>query len=551
MNLRRIIALALCFLILAATLAGCSSVSNSESATTSQNLESTTLQSEITTTPDTQQENQDTQQTSESTYVFPLAETETFTVWFDFPSIMNQFVDGPESISVYKEMEKRTNVHLDFCVVSSEQETQFNLMIASDEITDLVAGAMMYYAGGTDLAIEEDVFVDLTPYLPVYAPNYYSKINSNDQYLSELISDGGYIGEFACLYEVPEGENAGQLVRADWLQELNMDAPTTYDGWGELLELFKTQYGCTNAVWTGSEGVPVLFQDHEFYVDGSADGTVVYSYTTDNYRERIKLIKSWLDAGYFTHDFMSASDDIPEADVLNGNCGVWNGNVQDLDIYLLNAADEDFDMVPVVPPTMDGSDEGFVQRVNAMTGTAGWAISSDCHNIELACAYMDNYYTEDGYLLCNYGVEDEGLVYENGEPRMSDLILNNPDIPVAFSQTIYCLKSGPFVYATEKWIPTYGELGMQAYNFWNSRADSSMYEYNTSLYTMDSISSSNYSNMMSDIETYAEEMYLLFITGEKDPYDDTQWSSYVSEIEKMNISECVALLQTALDNYYD
>lgn len=49
---------------------------------------------------------------------------------------------------------------------------QFALLIAGGDWPDIAVGGIRYYTSGSEAAVEDDVFFDLSPYLEEYAPDY-------------------------------------------------------------------------------------------------------------------------------------------------------------------------------------------------------------------------------------------------------------------------------------------------------------------------------------------------------------------------------------------
>ncbi|MBP5198240.1 MAG: hypothetical protein J6033_04215, partial [Lachnospiraceae bacterium] len=73
----------------------------------------------------------------------------------------------------FQELEKRTNVHIELiCPAIGEEPTAYNLMIASDELPDIIAHNGYHYADGLDAAVDDGYYMDLTPYLDTYLSNY-------------------------------------------------------------------------------------------------------------------------------------------------------------------------------------------------------------------------------------------------------------------------------------------------------------------------------------------------------------------------------------------
>lgn len=47
-----------------------------------------------------------------------------------------------------------------------------------------------------------------------------------------------------------------------------------------------------------------------------------------------------------------------------------------------------------------------------LVGDNSWSITTACHDPELALQYMDYFFTDEGSTLCNYGVEGEGMAFD-------------------------------------------------------------------------------------------------------------------------------------------
>ena len=47
--------------------------------------------------------------------------------------------------------------------------------------------------------------------------------------------------------------------------------------------------------------------------------------------------------------------------------------------------------------------------------------------------------------------------------------------------------------------------------------------------------------------TYADSMILTFIMGDLDI--DTEWDSFIADLEQMGLSQCIAIEQDAYDHY--
>ena len=146
----------------------------------------------------------------------------------------------------YQEMERRTGVHLNFEMVSSaDYQTNFNLMIASGTLPDLICYGASYYSEGVDAAIDDGYFMDLTDKVDEYMPNYQKIRMSDINYQLLSTTDSGRLGAVYELRQQKQGPWLGLWIRQDWLDDLKLETPETYDQWHDVLKAFKDEKGAT------------------------------------------------------------------------------------------------------------------------------------------------------------------------------------------------------------------------------------------------------------------------------------------------------------------
>lgn len=168
-------------------------------------------------------------------------------------AIGTQINDWSETL-LYQEMEKRTGVHLE-CItpVLGQEQTQFQLLVTTDDLPDFIEGTQGYVGGG-EAMIDDGLVVDLAPYMD-QMPNFKKQLEMSDLRQKEVYSDTGKISHFPGFIENDEeGEIfVGVLIRKDLLNEVGMDIPVTYDDWYEVLTAFKEQCGISKPLVPGPE----------------------------------------------------------------------------------------------------------------------------------------------------------------------------------------------------------------------------------------------------------------------------------------------------------
>ena len=179
--------------------------------------------------------------------------------------------------------------------------------------------------------------------------------------------------------------------------------------------------------------------------------------------------------------------------------------------------------------------------------SGGASISKSCRNVEVAARWIDYNYTEDGYLLNNYGIEGEGLAYdENGNPHISELYVTDPNYATVQCMVLFSRYGGPAVADVGRENYYFDDRAKMVADTWSSNFDDAYCYPNVNILTFEE--AMELSDLYADISVVADEAILAFVTGER-PL--SQWEDYVAQIESMNIGRYVEILQTAYDRYLE
>ena len=75
---------------------------------------------------------------------------------------------------------KNTGINIEFThPVAGQEKEQFNVMMLSGQLPDIVGGAQTYQ-GGVFQGVKDGYYVDLAPYLEENAPDYLSLIHISE-----------------------------------------------------------------------------------------------------------------------------------------------------------------------------------------------------------------------------------------------------------------------------------------------------------------------------------------------------------------------------------
>ena len=449
--------------------------------------------------------------------------------WAPLPFFMEGYVsDMGQDLYLLSQLQKDCNFNLHVTSVNGMAENeQFNLLIASGDYQDILCG-MANYPAGYDAAISNDIIIDLMDLVMEYAPNYWYYVNSTDSIRANIISDDGALPTIATIYKEIGCENRGMLFRSDWLRELGMSKPETYEELHDYLLRCNETYGSKGLALTGSAMgstagvVNQLSYGMDFAIGNYnvIDGQVVYSYLNDNLYDYLDLMSTWYADGSIVSEFYNLSTDEGDRGVPNGIYAMTissAANLKTMDNYADAGAVYEIDAMPA--PT-DGSGKDLHYRwtddFSPLKRRDSWAISTACDHPEDVLKIVNYLFSEEGQLFFNYGTEGYTFEFdENGNPRYTDVILNNPDYPEMFATYLFVSN-----VATE-YLPSIMDATVSYYYFgdheWeifetfrDCEADGS-YNMPTAV-TLNEQESEEYATVASDVNTYVTTELLRFIT---------------------------------------
>lgn len=173
----------------------------------------------------------------------------TLSYWANMDSNVSTRIQSYNEVSMYQQREKDSGIHINFLHPANGQaKEQFNLMIASRDLPDMIEYGWNNYQGGVQKAIDDGVITALNDYMQ-YAPNFSAALNDKNElspiYRKGSLTDQGKYYGFTTLNIGDYRVFAGPAIRKDWLDELGLAVPETIDEWTEVLKAFKEQKGAS------------------------------------------------------------------------------------------------------------------------------------------------------------------------------------------------------------------------------------------------------------------------------------------------------------------
>lgn len=493
-------------------------------------------------------------------------ETRTYTMWTMLPFFMNGLVsDMATDINNMKLLQENCNVKLEVTAVGdSVVSEQFNLMVSSGDYTDIISDGVSHYSKGYDAAITDDIIIDLYDLAKEYAPNYLYYLDTDPALRAALITDNGCLPTVATIYKEAGCENGGILIRGDWLKELGMETPETYDQLHDYVQACMEKYGAQGItignVMANCRGDDSLYSyGYDLYAGGYnvIDGNVVYSYLNDNYYDYLRMLADWYQDGTLYSDFFNVQMGSTDKWFASGQCPVNTGtaaNIATIESY----ADPSYsyELMPINAPKVSADDQlhfSWTDNFSRIKQQDSWAISTACQDPEGIMMMVNYLFSEAGQLMYNYGDEGHSFEYdENGKPQYTELITNNPD-GISYKDACYIYASAvasghlPSIMDVRAGYYYFGDEEWNVFDTFRTCDADGTYNLPTGV-ALNEEENQEYATLSSDITTYASTEIMKFILGQEELTPDT-FETFRDTIISMGGNRMEELYQQAYERY--
>lgn len=294
----------------------------------------------------------------------------------------------------------------------AERHTQQDLMIASGEKLDLI---MLLLEGGPGSYVNKGQLLELDDLFEEYCPDVAAA--------EGIAMAGGYFNNK--LYAIPDEEKMGRqygiLMRQDLLDKYEFDQyeGMTYEDMDAFLANVKEGEGenfyMFNSVGTGisTYGTFNLYDElgastaSGVLMNGGRDELKVENlYATEEYKEHLKWMRKWYEAGYFAKDCITMTDS--QVDLMRS--GRYLGNLNSIEPDMPALCTQDYGYTMTAVPLTD------VIAKTSSYQISEWALPITCENPEKTLEFVNLMYKNvDIANLLRYGIENEHYVKTDKE----------------------------------------------------------------------------------------------------------------------------------------
>jgi putative aldouronate transport system substrate-binding protein len=456
-----------------------------------------------------------------------------------------------------KAWQEKTGIKVQFLhPPAGSTNEQFNLLIASNNMPDIMERNWLNaYPGGPQKVIEDGIILRLNDIIDKYAPHLKAVLTAHPEWDRMIKTDNSDYYVFPSIGgEIPFIWR-GPMIRKDWLDELNLSVPETYDEWHTALQAFKTKKGAAaplSMISISAINFDFMYGygvDRNFFVDD--DGKVRYGSIENGFRDYLAMMNQWYKEGLFDPDFATVTIQQVTAKITSGVTGASCGG---LGVQMgtwtntARATTPQFELTAAPYPVRKKGDKSTIINADyAYSGGFSAAITSSCKNPELAARLLDWNYSPEGSLFNNFGVEGVSYTMKDGEPIYTDLLMKNPNgwsLAQSLAAHVRAGYGGPFI-TDSRYLEQYMALPEQK-NGSRIWAIDDPYKHKMPPMTPTPEESREYGRIMSEVTTYADEMMIKFILGTESL---SNWDSYVNTIKRMGIDRAVEIQNAALARF--
>lgn len=472
--------------------------------------------------------------------------------------------DDYEEVTIWKEYEEMTNVNIEWePVQTAGLEENRNLALASGSLPDVFYTTYMPNADLFKYG-EQGSFIELNDLIQEYMPNLTAVLEENPEIRKGITFPNGKIYALPTIYS-PDFPSvligSKPWIRQDWLEQLDMEVPTTTDEFYEYLkaiaetdlngngEMDEIPYGATSISglvgWLkGSFGVGNRGIKHPF-IDAEPDtGDARFFPIDEGYKELLEYVNKLYSEGLIEQNIYTIEANQSYA---YGQEGLYGSTVitSPETIYGTEMG-EQF----IAVPALEGPDgqKSFNKVGSPLAHMGGFVVTSENEHPEATLRWMDYFYGDEGATFYFMGIEGETYeVTEDGSLEYMDEIQNSPDgltLEQELKDHITWLGGGyPGIVKAEYFngaesLPTSLEA--------TEIIEPDLIDETWPVFTYTDEEFDRLTALQADIHTYVNEMQDKFITGD---VPMSEWDTYVQTVEDMGLNEYMEIQQAALDRY--
>lgn len=508
---------------------------------------------------------------------FPLAETATLKGLTSYPVGTES---DPNNRTIFKRLEEKTNVHIDWNAIQGDQwGDKIQLEMSNvDTLPDFVFTASFSDADLLRYA-ENGVIINVEEYVDAYMPNLKAVFDKFPEYRNMTTDADGHMWSLPWIEQLGSEKTAIQtignmsFINKKWMDFLGLEMPETVDEFEEVLKAFRdnadkiqAEFNIDGSIIPMSCIVNDGDQDPCILINGFGEGIgdpdrgrhiavtddlkVVCSATQEGYKKGIQWLHELYAEGLIDPEAFTQEWSTYVAKGKSGRYGVcFSWDVANIDNL------QDWEPLPAL--TAD------VRNITPQNGsfTSGYdrgrcVVTAKAQNPALVCAWLDQMYDPFQSPQNNwgtYGEEDDFDIFVLGKNAQGEDMLQHAPLGDASPVEVREAESvnGPLAILDEY------------YDVYVTCPDDAQYrlDWIKDIYTPDMNNKYVYPNVFMTTEDTEEVSNLMAdvqkeINAKKSEwimngFTDSDWDTYLKELDAYGLQDYLAIYQKYLDAFYN
>ncbi|MFP4385257.1 MAG: extracellular solute-binding protein [Spirochaetia bacterium] len=462
---------------------------------------------------------------------------------------------------IIKEIEKRKNVKLDVMAVpTSDFKNKRNILLSAGDMPDIITKTwpndITSYVGSGVLLPVSDYQQEL--------PNF-----------EKLVKEWNLSGEIDEFVRAVDGKfyilpgftknivnTVGIGIRKDLFEKHNLDTPESYEDLYRDLKTLKEEYpdnfGLSDK-FKGNQLLSYICQSFDTSAGWSLEQGFLYDRendkwvhapTTEGYKNMLTYLNKLVDERLLDIETFTQTPQALRQKIFNGNVAVSSMNWTQKEEYEVETKKASGKEVvwEVIPPPAGPAGTRSYKSSNRIS--SGLILSSKLAKNPRLNEYLDfidwMYYSEEGRLLGNWGVE--GITFEmvDGKPDLTESIFNwdSPDAPKYLGRD-YGVEMPAFRVVKDP-VKVYDEFSPEVADYIRLLDENNFSTLSNPTLAANEDDAEMLNLGASPLLDYTNQMTMAFILGSEDI--ETGWDDYVNETVRKKRDDLVDLVNRIWQN---
>lgn len=326
--------------------------------------------------------------------------------------------------AIYDALQEATGINVNFTWNSPDSySTVLAARITNQDLPDVIGCGL-----DTEVRqnlIDEGLIIPLTDLLEEYMPNYMRFITEDD-YLFLQDQQDGEVYAFGMIVDVPGVYS--YMIRQDWLDNLSLKQPETWDEYVEVWTAFKEQDANGNG--DPNDEIPFMCNYENFYrleaiygIESNGyfsvvDGEYVYDPEHPLYGEWLDAMWSLYKNGLISAEFIEI-DTATQINLMSSNrvgSAFTDAAIASSASKACAEIDEDAYFICTSPIIGPYGDQKISRRPKISTTHYITQKAVDEGKLDAILEFFDFLFSDEGILITDYGIEGESYTMVDNEP---------------------------------------------------------------------------------------------------------------------------------------